>query len=327
MKYKKILRRGLLVKSIWAALYISSSSAEDFNNSLLMGNSANMDWNNKAVIMTPGEYVFDVYINDDWKGKYTFIVENDNKGTLKIKTSDVRMLDIRDLEPVLALEKEAYINVDKILHGGSRSLKPGEMRVNLEVPQAYVNRTERNWISPEKWDSGINGAFTNYNLSYYNFRGKTAGYTDSENVYLSLNSGLNFGGWHLIDNSSYSRSSSGESGKWRNSTRYLERPFAAINAIVRVGDAYTSSEYFDSVRFRGLTVNKSQLMLPDSQRVYMPVVSGVAISSAVVRVLQDGNVIYQITVPPGPFAIRDLMPTGSRNELRAERSPHNFPKA
>lgn len=206
MKYKKILRRGLLVKSIWAALYISSSSAEDFNNSLLMGNSANMDWNNKAVIMTPGEYVFDVYINDDWKGKYTFIVENDNKGTLKIKTSDVRMLDIRDLEPVLALEKEAYINVDKILHGGSRSLKPGEMRVNLEVPQAYVNRTERNWISPEKWDSGINGAFTNYNLSYYNFRGKTAGYTDSENVYLSLNSGLNFGGWHLIDNSSYSRS-------------------------------------------------------------------------------------------------------------------------
>ncbi|CAH4970217.1 fimbria/pilus outer membrane usher protein [Klebsiella oxytoca] len=318
MKYKKILRRGLLVKSIWAALYISSSSAEDFNNSLLMGNSANMDWNNKAVIMTPGEYVFDVYINDDWKGKYTFIVENDNKGTLKIKTSDVRMLDIRDLEPVLALEKEAYINVDKILHGGSRSLKPGEMRVNLEVPQAYVNRTERNWISPEKWDSGINGAFTNYNLSYYNFRGKTAGYTDSENVYLSLNSGLNFGGWHLIDNSSYSRSSSGESGKWRNSTRYLERPFAAINAIVRVGDAYTSSEYFDSVRFRGLTVNKSQLMLPDSQRVYMPVVSGVAISSAVVRVLQDGNVIYQITVPPGPFAIRDLMPTGSRNELRVE---------
>lgn len=318
MKCKKILRRGLLVNSIWAALYVGCSFAEDFNNSLLVGNSANMDWNNKAVVMTPGEYDFDVYINDDWKGKYTFIVENDNEGTLKIKISDARMLDIRELEPVLTREQGAYINVDKILHGGSRSLKPGEMRVNLEVPQAYVTRTERNWVSPEKWDTGINGAYTNYNLSYYNFRGKTAGYTDSDNVYLSLNSGLNLLGWHLIDNSSYSRSSSGESGKWRNSTRYIERPFAAISAIVRLGDAYTSSEYFDSVRFRGLTVNKSQQMLPDSQRVYMPVVTGVASSSAVVRVLQDGNVIYQITVPPGPFAIRDLMPTGSRNELHVE---------
>lgn len=318
MKCKKILRRGLLVNSIWAALYVGCTFAEDFNNSLLVGNSANMDWNNKAVIMTPGEYDFDVYINDDWKGKFAFLVENDNEGTLKIKTSDARMLDIRDLASVLTSEQGTYINVDKLLHGGSHSLKPGEMRVNLEVPQAYVTRTERNWVSPEKWDTGINGVYTNYNLSYYNFRGKTTGYTDSDNVYLSLNSGLNLLGWHFIDNSSYSRSSSREAGKWRNSTRYIERPFAAISAIVRFGDAYTSSEYFDSVRFRGLTVNKSQQMLPDSQRVYMPVVTGVASSSAVVRVLHDGNVIYQIAVPPGPFAIRDLMPTGSRNELHVE---------
>ncbi|HDX4052091.1 TPA: fimbrial biogenesis outer membrane usher protein [Enterobacter soli] len=318
MKYKNILRRGLLVNSIWAALYAGCSFAEDFNNSLLMGNSANMDWNNKAVVMTPGEYEFDVYINDDWKGKFAFIVGNDNKGTLKIKTDEAHKLDIRELGPVLDAEKGEYIDVDKILHGGSSSLKPGEMRVNLEIPQAYVTRSERNWVSPERWDTGINGAYTNYNLSYYNFRGKKEGYTDSDNVYLSLNSGLNLFGWHLIDNSSYSRSSSGESGKWRNSTRYIERPFASINAILRLGDANTSSEYFESIRFRGMSVIKSQQMLPDSQRVYMPVVSGLATSSAVVRVLQDGNVIYQITVPPGPFAIRDLMPTGSRNELHVE---------
>ena len=318
MKCKKILRRGLLVNSIWASLYVGCSYAEDFNNSLLMGNSANMDWNNNAVVMTPGEYDFDIYINEDWKGKYTFLVTNDSKGTLKIKIADARMLGIRELESVLTGGADAYIDVDKLLHGGSHSLKPGEMRVNLEVPQAYVTRTERNWVSPEKWDTGINGIYTNYNLNYYNFRGKTKDYTDSDNVYLSLNSGVNLFGWHFIDNSSYSRSSSVESGKWRNSTRYIERPFAAISAIVRLGDAYTSSEYFDSLRFRGVTVNKSQQMLPDSQRVYMPVVTGVASSSAVVRVLQDGNVIYQISVPPGPFAIRDLMPTGSRNELHVE---------
>ncbi|WP_210455087.1 fimbria/pilus outer membrane usher protein, partial [Pantoea ananatis] len=57
---------------------------------------------------------------------------------------------------------------------------------------------------------------------------------------------------------------------------------------------------------------------PDSERVYMPVITGIATSSAVVSVFQDGHIIHQLSVPAGPFAIRDLMPTGSRGDLPVE---------
>ncbi|QCT19107.1 fimbrial biogenesis outer membrane usher protein [Jejubacter calystegiae] len=317
MKCKALIRNGLLVNSIGAALYSCCVFGESFNSSLLVGSAGSMDWNNQAMVMTPGEYEFDVYVNDEWKGKFPFKVTNGKEGTLQIQASQISMLDIRDISSTATGGAE-YIDIDTLLHGGKSSLKPGEMRVNLEVPQAWVNKSDRNWVAPEKWDQGINGLYTNYNLNYYSFHAKQADYSNTDNIYLSLNSGLNLFGWHLIDNSTYMRYSNTGKGYWRNSTRYLERPFASLGAVLRIGDAYTSSEYFDSIRFRGVTLNKSRQMLPDREQVYMPVISGVANTASIVNVYQDGHVIYQITVPPGPFAIRDLMPTGSRSDLTVE---------
>ncbi|HDC4501966.1 TPA: fimbrial biogenesis outer membrane usher protein, partial [Enterobacter kobei] len=139
-----------------------------------------------------------------------------------------------------------------------------------------------------------------------------------DNLYLSLNSGLNLYGWHFLDSSSWMRYSSINKGSWINTTRFVEKPIAAIDSVLRIGRSYTTSDYFDTVRFRGVTLNKSRQMLPDSENVYMPVIEGVATSSAVVSISQDGHIVHQINVPPGPFAIRDLMPTGSRSDLSVE---------
>jgi outer membrane usher protein len=70
-------------------------------------------------------------------------------------------------------------------------------------------------------------------------------------------------------------------------------------------------------------------MLPQSLRGYAPVVRGVADSNAKVSVTQNGVQIYQTTVAPGPFVIRDLYPAGYGGDLvvtvtEADGRTHSF---
>ncbi|MEI9849500.1 fimbria/pilus outer membrane usher protein, partial [Enterobacter hormaechei] len=46
-----------------------------------------------------------------------------------------------------------------------------------------------------------------------------------------------------------------------------------------------------------------------------PVVHGVARTNALVKVIQNGNVIYQENVPPGQFTLDSIQPTGSAGDL------------
>ncbi len=73
---------------------------------------------------------------------------------------------------------------------------------------------------------------------------------------------------------------------------------------------YTGSDVFDSVRFRGVRLWRDMQMLPNSKQNFTPVVRGVAQSNALVTIEQNGFVVYQKEVPPGPFAIDDLQLAG-----------------
>jgi outer membrane usher protein len=64
-------------------------------------------------------------------------------------------------------------------------------------------------------------------------------------------------------------------------------------------------------------------MLPESQRGFAPTVRGVANSNATVTVRQNGYVIYQSFVPPGPFIIDDLYQTSSSGDLDVSVEENN----
>ncbi|VFS84568.1 Outer membrane usher protein fimD precursor [Raoultella terrigena] len=57
-------------------------------------------------------------------------------------------------------------------------------------------------------------------------------------------------------------------------------------------------------------------MLPASLNGYAPEVRGIARSSATVTVQQNGNTIYQTSVPAGEFMLKDLYPTSSGGDLQ-----------
>ncbi|SQB21896.1 fimbrial usher protein [Citrobacter koseri] len=85
-----------------------------------------------------------------------------------------------------------------------------------------------------------------------------------------------------------------------------------------MGDSYSSNDLFDSLRFRGVSMGTDMRMLPDSQQGFSPIVRGVAQSNALVKISQNGQVIYQKNVSPGPFEIADILPTGSGGDLNVE---------
>ncbi len=80
-----------------------------------------------------------------------------------------------------------------------------------------------------------------------------------------------------------------------------ERGFAQLLGTLRVGDMYTSSDIFDSVRFRGVRLFRDMQMLPNSKQNFTPRVQGIAQSNALVTIEQNGFVVYQKEVPPWPI--------------------------
>ncbi|MCH3719060.1 fimbria/pilus outer membrane usher protein, partial [Campylobacter lari] len=69
---------------------------------------------------------------------------------------------------------------------------------------------------------------------------------------------------------------------------------------------YLSSSIFDSFRFAGVTLASDERMLPPSLQGYAPQVTGIANSNAQVTVSQNGRLLYQTRVSPGPFALPAL---------------------
>ncbi|EEO7318166.1 fimbria/pilus outer membrane usher protein, partial [Salmonella enterica subsp. enterica] len=87
----------------------------------------------------------------------------------------------------------------------------------------------------------------------------------------------------------------------------------ALRSKLTLGQTYLSSAIFDSFRFAGLTLASDERMLPSSLQGYAPQISGIANSNAQVTVSQNGRILYQTRVSPGPFVLPDLSQNISGN--------------
>ncbi|EDV3185033.1 fimbria/pilus outer membrane usher protein, partial [Salmonella enterica subsp. diarizonae] len=80
-----------------------------------------------------------------------------------------------------------------------------------------------------------------------------------------------------------------------------------------VGQSYLNSAIFDAFRFTGVTLASDDRMLPPSLQGYAPQISGIANSNAQVTVSQNGRILYQTRVSPGPFVLPNLSQNISGN--------------
>lgn len=151
-------------------------------------------------------------------------------------------------------------------------------------------------------------------IIYSQYRSYDSNNNSNTASYGRFNSGLNLFSWQLHSDASYSKPDDMK-GTWQSNTLYLERGWSQILSTVQIGENYTSSLIFDSLRFSGIRLFRDMQMLPDSMQNFTPLVQSVAQSNALITVTQNGYIIYQKEVPPGPFTIADLQLSGSGADL------------
>ncbi|UGB38296.1 fimbria/pilus outer membrane usher protein [Frateuria soli] len=299
----------------------------DFDPALLSGagqNTTDLSRFEHGNPVLPGLYSTDVYLNNAWKGRANVrfaAARPDANATLCVDDRLLGQLGLLPAEPDPALaarlrDKTACVAIGEAIVGATATFEMASLRLDISVPQAYMNQLPRGYVSPEYWDEGIPAALLNYSLNSYRTRSQGQAQTSS---YLGLNAGLNLGGWHFRqDSTAVWQSATGNMSarhRWQTINAYVERDLPALRARVTLGDSYTDGSVFDSFGLRGVQLRTDDRMLPQSMRGYAPVVRGVAQTNAKVTVSQNGVQIYQTTVAPGPFTVKDLYPTGYGGDL------------
>lgn len=249
--------------------------------------------------------------------------QDDEKQTAQDTTGLVPCLDVKLLAsfgvdisayPELVTSRSACIDISQVIEGASSRFQFSKQKLYIDIPQIALKNQIRGYIPPEQWDSGINAMFLNYRLSgYHNTGSATAG----EGVYVSVDSGLNIGSWQLRHSGSFNYQSADHltSHEWTNLNTYLQKTLIPLKSQLRIGDGASDGSIFDSFGYRGVELSTADAMYPDSQQGYAPSVRGVAKSNAKVVIRQNNNIVYQISVAPGPFLIQDLSPAFGSGDL------------
>ncbi len=196
--------------------------------------------------------------------------------------------------------------MDEALEGASTKFDSSRLLLRLNIPQKLLVNLPRGFVPPEALQFGDFLPFINYygNYSHYGTRGEVTG-ADSDMMLWTLQSGFNIGHWQLRYDGNYTDNFDTPSA-WRTNAVYAQKPLLDLQSELTVGDSYNNGQYFSGLSFRGISLRSDESMLPPSRRGYAPVVRGVADSNATVLIRQNNTIIYQTTVSPGPFEIRDI---------------------
>jgi len=285
-----------------------------------------------------GVYRVDVQLNGNWKGRHSipFELPRPNE-TVAQPCFDFKLLDSLgfDIDRIGAearaglQDRPTCAPLGNIVPGAAATYDSGEQRLDVTAPQIAMLRRARGYVSPALWDDGITAGTLQYDyLVYHNKNTRSSEFSSDTSQYLGLRAGVNLGAWRFRYRGTLNDTSRAGSS-YQNIAAYAERGIAPWRSKLVLGDATTDGQVFDSLAFRGIQLSSEERMYADSLRGFAPVVQGIANSNARVQVFQQGNLIYETTVPPGPFLINDLYPTGLGGDLsvtvtEADGSEHVF---
>ncbi|EFB2837586.1 PapC/FimD family outer membrane usher protein [Escherichia coli] len=298
--------------------------AVDFNTDVLdAADRQNIDFSRFSQVgyIMPGQYQMEIIVNDQGISPSAFPVtfleppvsgENGKKPLPQacLIPEMVRRMGLT----VASQEKVTYWNNGQC---ANLSQLPGvEIRPNLaegmlyiNIPQAWLEYSDSSWLPPSRWDNGIPGLLFDYNINgtvNKPHKGK-----QSQSLSYNGAAGANFGAWRLRADyqgnlNHTTGSGQGTDSQFTWSRFYMYRAIPRWRANLTLGENYINSEVFSSWRYTGVSLESDDRMLPPKLRGYAPQVSGIADTNAHVVISQQGRILYDSTVPAGPFTIQDL---------------------
>nr|WP_231402989.1 fimbria/pilus outer membrane usher protein [Caenimonas aquaedulcis] len=329
-------RRLCVAFAVLAGTWTSTARAADppaveFDPGFLIGRSGrgvDLRRFSSGNAMPAGTYRTDVVFNERILGTFDIRLEIDASGRQNLVCMDdalVRRLGLDAskaseaiqrvlLGPARETESAAPTGcrpIGDVAAGGVARFDTTEQRLELSIPQIYLVRSARGYVPPERWDSGITAGLLSYRYSDFDVSSASSSTTQR---FLGLRAGFNLGDYRLRHDGSYTSGFDGR--KYQAIATHVQRAVPEWLSTLTLGDGHTDGQLFDSFGFRGVQLASDDQMLPDSLRGYAPVVRGEARTNARVSIRQNGVVLYETVVPPGPFAIGDMYAVGAGSDLQ-----------
>lgn len=306
------IRISLILSQIFifcCAPMVNAAADVEFNTDVLdAADRNNIDLTRFATdnYVPAGEYLLDIKINGQAIGqkKVRYYATKDEIHTQACINGEILS--------TLALKEEAKLKVEQpypdcynVLSIPGASLTNYAGTLDITVPQAWMKYNDPSWTPPERWDQGVGGVLFDYSLTGQYIRQMDTHENDS-NLSGYGQAGANLGPWRLRGEYQTSYYSSNHKFDFSMNQIYAYRPLPLMAAKITAGEIYLDSQVFDSLRFTGLNLVSDERQLPPNLQGYAPEIRGVAKTNARVTVRQNGRIIYETTVPAGPFNIQDL---------------------
>lgn len=310
---------------------INMVKAEDFFDAELLSlgsGSEKIDLSHfsSAGAVPPGEYLVSVIINGQSAGQFDVLFVRSDSGKIVPALTPAVLNELgvnTDGLPGFAdLPGDQPVeNLSSLIPHATSRFDFSRLELTLSVPQIAMQSDSGAYVSPELWDDGVSAGILNYTLNGGKNQQTGNSQTESNSLFAHLSGGLNWQAWRLRGDFSYSQmqtSSSSYHGTAKTAgfnSVYLMRDIKALRSNLVIGEFSSGNDVFDSIPFTGAQLSSSDDMLPVNQRGFAPVIEGIAESNARITVSQNGNVVYQKYVAPGPYKITDLYQTGQSGDM------------
>lgn len=205
-------------------------------------------------------------------------------------------------------QNNACVPVETQLPGIKTDFDFAKLELNIAIPQTLLRDETLKGIPPEEWDDGIPAVLSMYQLSGQQYLSKND--NNQNSVFANLTNGVNIGRWRYRNNSTLSNTDG-----WHSTANFLETAIRSLKGELTLGDANTSGDVFDGLLIRGIQLSSDLDMVPDQLTGFAPIIRGIAKSNAQVTVRDNGRIVYQRSVPQGPFVISDIASVSSGGKL------------
>ncbi|HCR3451253.1 TPA: fimbria/pilus outer membrane usher protein, partial [Citrobacter werkmanii] len=350
MKNKNPFTVSKITAAVMASLMSGSLCAVDFNTDVLdAADRKNIDFSrfSQAGYIMPGQYQMQVMVNDQTISPSSFPVlfidgtpatgaaasgQDASSAALPRACLTPEMVDLMGLT-VASREKVTWWNNGQCadfaqLPGVELRSNPAEGLLYINMPQAWLEYSDASWLPPSRWDNGIPGLLLDYNINGNVSRPHQG--KESQSVSYNGTAGANLGAWRFRADYQGSMNRTSGSGQGTDSQFdwsrfYMYRAIPRWQARLTLGENHTNSDIFSTWRYTGASLESDDRMLPPKLRGYAPQISGIADTNARVVISQMGRILYDSTVPAGPFTIQDL-DSSVRGRLDVEVTEQNGQK-
>lgn len=291
------MKKTVSVLVLISFINVGDSFAKEYKfNYRYLGMDENADFNFFDSKTTAGNYVVDIYINNELKETAEIYFRNKSNNLIPCLTQEnlIKYGFVQKKINELIFDDEQCVNLDK--ENIKYFFNPTNQILLLNIPSVFLADKNSEIADESLWDDGINALIFNYQANYLRSNNERGGA-----YFGQIEPGLNLGPWRIRNLSTWKKSK--EDTDFESAYIYAERGFNSLKSRLIIGDKYTNTNIFDSISFRGVTYYKDENMIPYSARAYSPKIRGLAKTQAVVEIRQNGYLLYSTSVPPGEFEI------------------------